>query len=330
LTYVGQLTMLGLDITDYEGKQTHLHVLAVVQTYVDRERMFSFYGSLNPEIQTSIEDEVPSGLAWLRTSHRLPHCSVGTLRADQAQPSLGGTTPSSPLPGSRSCLPQLTSCSSSWPGRATGVPATEVLAYQQRRYWQSLPNIAPVCAWGAQANNGRREAHYSKELMPHNWVPSRHLQTGRTGPLRDRLANARASRTVGPAARASRTVGPAARRLGLALPPLATEGAASKQEVASFCEMTLRSPSRLSSRSAILCRICAIKNWPGSPCGSPRGEASAVSEGTMKCGLREERQVRSPRALGSAVSERDGSAVSCREARKCGSPSLLFSFIDHQ
>jgi hypothetical protein len=36
----------------------HCDILAVVQTYVDRERMFSFCGSLNPEIQTFIEDEL--------------------------------------------------------------------------------------------------------------------------------------------------------------------------------------------------------------------------------------------------------------------------------
>jgi ribosomal protein L37AE/L43A len=58
LTYNGQLTMLGLDLTEYEGQQIHAQVLAVVQAHVDRERMFSFYGSLSPEIQTFIEDEL--------------------------------------------------------------------------------------------------------------------------------------------------------------------------------------------------------------------------------------------------------------------------------
>jgi hypothetical protein len=56
--FVGQQTMLGLGLSDYDQKQYHQHILTVVQTYVDRERMFSFYGSLKPEIQTFIEDEL--------------------------------------------------------------------------------------------------------------------------------------------------------------------------------------------------------------------------------------------------------------------------------
>jgi hypothetical protein len=48
LQYVGQQTMLGFDLTEYEQKQSHLHILAVVQTYVDRERMFSFYWLSEP------------------------------------------------------------------------------------------------------------------------------------------------------------------------------------------------------------------------------------------------------------------------------------------
>ena len=40
--FAGQQTMLGLDLSEYEQKQYHHHILTVVQTYVDRERMFSF------------------------------------------------------------------------------------------------------------------------------------------------------------------------------------------------------------------------------------------------------------------------------------------------
>ena len=59
--FAGQQTMLGLDLSDYDQKQYHQHILTVVQTYVDRERMFSFYGSLTSEIQTFIEDELQRG-----------------------------------------------------------------------------------------------------------------------------------------------------------------------------------------------------------------------------------------------------------------------------
>jgi hypothetical protein len=76
----------------------------VVQTYVDRERMFSFYGSLNPEIQTFIEDELhqdgrhlllvgtqvrplrPSGSIWRSISRmmQLGNVDVGFCPLDRA------------------------------------------------------------------------------------------------------------------------------------------------------------------------------------------------------------------------------------------------------
>jgi hypothetical protein len=52
-----------------------------------------------------------------------------------------------------------------------------------------------------------------------------------------------------------------------------------------------------------------VRSPGGTEVRSPSALGSAVSEGTRKCGLREEREVRSPRGKGSAVSERGGSAV---------------------
>ena len=55
----GELSILGLDLGDYEHDVLiHQKIVALLRTYVDRQRALELYASLNGEAQTHLEDAI--------------------------------------------------------------------------------------------------------------------------------------------------------------------------------------------------------------------------------------------------------------------------------
>jgi hypothetical protein len=50
-------SLLGLDLTDFEGRELHQHIVKVLRVYVDRQRALEMFGALKSGTQTLIENE---------------------------------------------------------------------------------------------------------------------------------------------------------------------------------------------------------------------------------------------------------------------------------
>jgi hypothetical protein len=46
------VSLLGLDLSDYEGKELHRHIVKVPRVYVDRQRPLEMFGTLKFDTQT--------------------------------------------------------------------------------------------------------------------------------------------------------------------------------------------------------------------------------------------------------------------------------------